>query len=99
MRPMSNAYGLNGRLFLHPKKEVYTMIKLPWSKWVWSDWFRDTGKLSAESKGAWIDIIGYSWNEPERGIYTRSRDQFCRELRIPQEHLLDVLSELMTVAS
>jgi uncharacterized protein YdaU (DUF1376 family) len=75
------------------------MGKLPFIMFYQMDWLRDTGGLSPLAKAAWIDILAYAWNEPQRGVYERSREAFCSQLRIDQKDLLSVLSELTTVAS
>jgi len=75
------------------------MSKLPFILFHPSDWLRDTGGLSPLAKAAWIDILCYAWNEPERGVFTRSREAFCSLLRIPAADFVSVISELATVAS
>ncbi len=73
------------------------MPKLSFMKWFPGDWLRDTGLLSAEARGVWIDVLCLAWNSPERGVYHRLKDDFCRELRIPQERYQSILSELAKV--
>lgn len=74
------------------------MSKLPYFPFYPLDWLRDTGGLSPMAKAAWIDILAYAWNEPNRGVYERSREAFCSQLRIDQGDLFSILGELATVA-
>jgi len=71
--------------------------KLSFMKWFPGDWLRDTRLLSSEGKGAWIDVLCIAWNEPERGVYHRVKDDFCRELQIPIDRYEIVLRELAKV--
>lgn len=73
------------------------MPKLSFMKWFPGDWLRDTRLLSSEGKGAWIDVLCIAWNEPERGVYHRVKDDFCRELQIPNDRYEIVLRELAKV--
>lgn len=74
-------------------------MKLSFMKWFPSDWLRDTGRLSPEARGIWIDIICLAWNEPERGVYKRQKDEFCRELRLDPGRLIDICTDLASVAT
>ncbi len=73
------------------------MPKLSFMKWFPGDWLRDTRILSAEAKGVWIDILCMAWNEPERGVYTRSKIDFCRELQILPKRYTSIIEELAKV--
>jgi len=75
------------------------MSKLPFFTFFPLDWLRDTGGLSPLAKSVWIDVLAYAWNEPERGVYERSREAFCNQLRVDQKDLISLLSELASVAS
>jgi len=75
------------------------MAKLPFWNHYPLDWLRDTSILSNEAKGVWSDILAYAWNEPDRGVYTRSREDFCRQLHLPPESYIPILSELKKVAT
>lgn len=73
-------------------------MKLPFLQFYPTDWLRDTRRLSAQTKAVWIDIIAYCWNEPERGVYTRTKRAMCHEHYLDEAELDEVLFELKTVA-
>lgn len=74
------------------------MAKLPFFPFYPLDWLRDTGGLSDKAKSVWIDILAYAWNEPTRGVYERSREAFCKQLRVDPADLLSILGQLTTVS-
>jgi hypothetical protein len=75
------------------------MGKPPYFPFFPLDWLRDTGSLSPLATHAWINIIAYAWHEPKVGVYERSREAFCRQVRIDPKDLLPILKELTSVAS
>ena len=46
------------------------MAKMPWVKFFPSDWLLDTRVLNDSEKSAWIDLLCFMWNAPERGKLT-----------------------------
>ncbi len=74
------------------------MTKLPFMQFYPSDWLRDTRRLTAPAKAVWIDIIALCWNEPERGVYKRTKRAMCHEHYLDLPELEDILSELKSVA-
>lgn len=73
------------------------MTKLPFMQFYPNDWLRDTRKLTAAAKAVWIDVISMCWNEPERGVYKRTKRAMCHEHYLDPQELEDILSELQTV--
>lgn len=63
-------------------------------KWEPDRWIRDTRHLSAEAKGVLIDVLMFAHGEPNRGVYTRSKEVMAREVGIPLERLDNALREL-----
>lgn len=73
-------------------------MKLPFMQFYPDAWLRDTRKLTPQAKAVWIDIIALCWNEPERGIYQRTKRAMCHEHYLDLPELEDILCELQTVA-
>lgn len=70
--------------------------KLFWIQWVPMDWYKDTRKLSPLARAAWVDIIGLSFDENERGHYARTWEQAARELAMTQEETKLAITELIS---
>lgn len=59
--------------------------KLPYQKWFWGDWFRDTRCLTALARGVWIDVIGYLRESTSTGSATWDKPTWCRLLTLTPE--------------
>lgn len=74
------------------------MGKLPFMQFFPDAWLVDTRRLSPLAKAAWIDILCYCWNAPERGVYSRTLPAMAFEHGVTQEVLAKLLEELAQVA-
>jgi len=74
------------------------MAKLPFMQFFPDAWLVDTRRLSPLAKAAWIDILCYCWNAPQRGVYTRTLPAMAFEHGVTQEVLAGLLEELCQVA-
>jgi hypothetical protein len=72
--------------------------KMPFMKFFPKDWQSDTKVLTAEARGAWIDLICHLWQQPQRGVWTASLDQISRVTGVPDSRINAILSELQAVA-
>jgi uncharacterized protein YdaU (DUF1376 family) len=60
------------------------------------DWMRDTGTLSLQAKGAWIDILCALWWSAERGVLSTSTAGWSRLIRASNDDVEDVIDEILT---
>lgn len=74
------------------------MGKLPWMKFFYADWLRDTRALSVAAKGAWIDTICYAWGSPRRGEIVGTEDSFARMWGCSTREAHTIIIELTTHA-
>lgn len=74
------------------------MSKMPFMQYYPEAWIRDTRRLTHLARSVWADIIAYSWNEPERGVYERSIEAFCQENHLSKPDADKVIQELIGVA-
>lgn len=67
--------------------------KLPYHKWFWADWFRDTRCLSALARGVWIDMIGYLRESTPSGQAVWDHASWCRWLTLTDSEWRAALEE------
>ena len=76
-------------------------MRLPWDKFCYSDFERDTAVLSNEATGIWIRILCRTWTSPRRGFLLHATGKpFTDEdaatwLRISVERWREVKDELL----
>jgi len=68
-------------------------------KWFPADWINDTRCLSLAAKGAWIDILNFMWNSPNRGKWEGSIMELSRLLGCLPDETKEILVELGKVGS
>lgn len=74
-------------------------MKMPFFQFYPLDWLRDTAKLSPAAQAAWIKILCYAWNEPERGVYTRPIKAMAYEIQVDLTAITSIINELHLVAN
>lgn len=72
---------------------------MAWMKFYPSDWIQDTRVLSAEAKGAWLDLICAMWIAPDRGQLNWTGRQFMNFLAVDEKRAEHLLEELKAVAN
>lgn len=70
------------------------MAKLPWMKFYPSDYLLDTQILTPAARGVWMDLICYCWRSPDRGSVSYFIPTWSTLLRINEEMVKLVFSEL-----
>lgn len=76
-------------------------MRLPWDKFCYSDFERDTAVLSNEATGIWIRILCRTWTSPRRGylLHATGRpftdDDAANWLRVSVERWREVKDELL----
>lgn len=68
---------------------------LPYSKFFWSDYMRDTRMLSLEAKGAWMDILCHLSATPSVGEASYKIDSWARLLGCSKATCKKVFDELI----
>ena len=67
--------------------------KLPYHKWFWADWFRDTRCLSTNARGVWVDLIGFLREHTATGSHTFDTEGWCAVLTCKPENWESALVE------
>jgi len=73
------------------------MADLPFIQFFVADWLRDTRVLTCEAKGAWVDLICYSWTAPEPGVLCLLPEAYGRMLGLDKKKTTVVLDELASL--
>lgn len=73
------------------------MGKQPAFQFYTGDWLKDTGVLSLESRGAWIDLLCYMWHNKERGILFCTLHEYSRLLRTTNYKTNKIINELISL--
>jgi len=71
------------------------MGKAPADQFYWKDWIIDTGCLSLEAKGAWMDILCYMWFSKTKGKLSKTFIEYSRILGVTEEEAKRVILELI----
>lgn len=58
---------------------------------------KDTGVLSLESRGAWIDLLCYMWHNKEKGVLFCTLHEYSRLLRTTNHKTKKIINELISL--
>lgn len=72
-----------------------TVGKQPAFQFYIGDWLKDTGTLSLESRGAWIDLLCFMWHSKDRGLLCYTIQEYSRLLRTSKQKAIKVIFELI----
>ena len=67
---------------------------LPYSKFFWGDYLRDTRILSLEARGAWMDILCHLSSEEIVGVAGYKLEAWARLLGVTKREIKRVFQEL-----
>jgi uncharacterized protein YdaU (DUF1376 family) len=71
------------------------MSKLPYLPLYVADYLLDTQPLSTNARGIWIDVLCLMWRDGQRGVMTKSIDDWCRTLRCSEADFLTAIVEFL----
>lgn len=68
--------------------------KQPYIPLYTGDWIKSTRPLTLAAKGAWIDLISFMWEAPEKGVLVGTHTTFARMIGTSTENFASILLEL-----
>jgi hypothetical protein len=69
------------------------MSELPWAKWFWGDYTRDTRVLSCRARGGWVDILGEMHNR-RSGQLQYGIEAWARVMGTDQAEAVAIIEEI-----
>jgi uncharacterized protein YdaU (DUF1376 family) len=71
------------------------MSKLPYLPLYVADYLLDTQPLSTNARGIWMDVLCLMWRDGQRGVMTKTIDDWCRTLRCSEADFLTAIVEFL----